>query len=551
VTPHSRSGQRLARADTMPIKRLVCKCVCAGCLLVAIFSEYYPPLVKVKASSKKKNEQEELLHLGRSHPFRLVKCDCLHLELWTARCIGTDFDNREVMGEYKPYLPSEPFDMSDLGIMKMRNITYSYTPEEVDLVLPGTNSGPPQSVCKRSNKSNIANSSGPHSSIVYIQPAKPEVIGGIYHQFLAGLLPSLSFLFGICDGTVEIDQHRIHPQKINHWIINQGPWSKRDTLPSYIIRVWDAIRPELQRVCRNPNATFEMYRSNRNVTADGPDPYPPTRPFQMDRDSAELIVYANYRNWYTLRPSHANLLRNAVLKATKVLPHDILKVAVIDRKKKVNRNIVYRGSDESSILDVQKNSSRMGDGKIMLYDTVRYINSSLAPSGRHYTVARTFYTNDLGMEGIHQMDFLSDVDVVLWTHGQQQSNVLWLPECAITLELLAHRQFATMYNFASVQTGHIYGYVYTAENIQPGDDHAGLSDYPQDLGTQARFAIRSRPVPVNFTSVRRALSNLLSLRWQCLQRGLGSLPAPNITQQVLDFSLGRMGHTKNVYGYGQ
>ena len=534
----------------MPTQRLVCKCVLAGCLLVAIFSEYFPPLEKVKASSKKKNEQEELPHLGQPYPFRLVKCDCLHLKGWSAKCIGTDFDNREVRGKYNPNFPAEPFDVSDLGIMRMQNITYSYTPEEVDLVLPGTNSIPSKLACKRSNESNIANSSGPHSSVVFIQPAKPEVKQGIYHQFLAGLLPSLSFIFGICDRTVEIDLHRIHPQKIDHWIINQGTWRKRNTLPSYVTRVWDAVRPELQRVCGNPNATFEMYRSHRNITADGPDPYPPTHQFQLDRDSAELIVYANYRNWNVLRPSHANLIRNAVLKDTKILPHDILKVAVIDRKKKVKRNIVYRGSNKSSILGVLRNSSWMYDGEILLYDTVRYINSSLAPSGRHYAVARTFYTYDLGMEGINQMDVLSDVDVVLWTHGQQQSNLLWLPECAITLELLAHKQFATLYNFASVQTGHIYGYVYTAENIHPGENHAGLSQYPQNLGTDARSSIRSRPVPVNFTSVGRALSELLPLRWQCLRRGLGSLPAPNVTQQVLDFSLGRMGDTKNVYGYG-
>jgi hypothetical protein len=523
----------------------------AGCLLVAISSVYVPPLVKGKATSKGKNEEEEVLHLGRPHPFRLVKCDCLHLEQWTATCIGTDLDNGEVRGEYSPYLPSEPFDISDLGIMRMRNITYSYTPREVDLVLPGSNSVRPKLACMGSKGSNVSTSSGPHSNMFFIQPARPQIIKGIYHQFLAGLLPSLSFIIGICDGTVDIDRKRFDPQKINHWVINQGTYRpRRDTLPSYITRVWDAVIPEFQRVCGNPNATFEMYRSYRNVAADGPYPYLPTHPFQMDRDSAELIVYANYENWNTLRPSHANLIRNAVLKTTRVYPNDILKVAVIDRTKNVRRNIVYRGSNESSILDVRKNSSRMYDGEILLYDTVRYINSSLAPSGRHYAVARTFYTNDLGRGGIHQIDILGDVDVVLWTHGQQQSNVLWLPECAITLELLAHKQFTSTYSFASVQTGHIYGYVYTAENIRPGENHAGLSKYPQNLGTKARTSIRSRPVPVNFTSVGRALSELLPLRWQCLHRGLGSLPAPNITKQVLDFSLGMMGHMRNVYRYG-
>lgn len=484
--------------------------------------------------------------LGRPQPFRLVECECLQQNSLLAKCINTVTGNSiDVKGGFHPYFTGEKFDFTDSNSVRLLNVTDGFTPEELGLLRLNSSKSSPSSFTCRNNKSPDKLTSAPGT--VFIESGRPQVILGIYHQFLAGLLPSLSFIMGICDGTIQVDNRAgFDPQNISRWVINQGTWIRGDKMYPYITRVWDTVRPELLRLCGNQNATFEVYRTLRNTTSDGPDPYPPARPLVWEEDPAYLLAY--HRSFYVLRPSHASLIRNAVFKASmtgeprRPNQHDVLKLVVVDRTITKHRNIEYKGADMNS-----------GDGRALLHDTARSLNSSRAPSGRNYTVTETFYTNDFGKEGLHQMDVLSDADIVLWTHGQQQVNVMWLPECAITIDLLAHKQYDSMYNIASVQTGHIYGYVYTfdgTENLHEGENHAGLSAYPPGSSNSGtRSALRNNPVPVNFTSLEKALSELLPLRWQCLRSGFDSLPLPNITRQHMDFALGKMSYTKSIYDY--
>lgn len=167
-------------------------------------------------------------------------------------------------------------------------------------------------------------------------------------------------------------------------------------------------------------------------------------------------------------------------------------------------------------------------------------------------MADTYYTNDFGSEGRHQVEVLHDTDLVLWPHGQQQTNVIWLPECAIAVDLLGSRQYTSIYDIAGVQTGHIYGYVYSLVGVdllrEPfGPNHAGLSEWPRNMGTGWWQRIRDRPVHVNFTSVTEILPDLLDLRWQCLARGIDKLKPPNITRMHLNFATGKMNTSGSPY----
>ena len=342
---------------------------------------------------------------------------------------------------------------------------------------------------------------------------------------------------GLCDGT--ISSENFDPAGIDRWVINQGTWGKQK-LPSYMTRVWDAVRPRLRTICGNSEATFQLTRSPRDEIEDGKDPYPPEVLKQWE--SARLFVYQNWATFYVLRPSHAEIIRRAVREITDSSKHakkrrQVLKVAVVDRLPEKKRNIVYDTS---------------GDGKALLRDTVKYLNTTLAPNGKKYSVADTYYTNDFGSEGSHQLEVLQDTDLVLWTHGQQQSNVIWLPECAIAVDLLGNRQYISMYDIAGIQTGHIYGYVYSLVGIDllREPNQAGLSSWPVDAGTGGRRQIRNQPVHVNFTSLTDILPHLLDLRWQCLASGidkLNELKVPNVTGMHLNFVTGKMGTSGSPY----
>ena len=104
----------------------------------------------------------------------------------------------------------------------------------------------------------------------------------------------------------------------------------------------------------------------------------------------------------------------------------------------------------------------------------------------------------------------------------------------------------------SVQTGHVYGYVYHAgkeleDELDDNQNHAGLSTWPHNSGVKSRSKNRKNPVHVNWDSIAKALPSLLSLRWQCLTRGFEHLPVPNFTQQHINFTTGVMGDVSSAY----
>ena len=406
---------------------------------------------------------QKIIYSGSQHSyFRLAQCDCLQPVVerdYVASCVRRSSSNSgtsmnatttkthggalDMKGKFYPFLPQQQYDMLDdnrtIVMRRIKQLEGLTRKKYKDLLL---HAKVEKGYC---NSTYYSNATATPPRTVFIESVKPQIIEGIYHQFLAGLLPHISFLLGICDGIVPID---IDPAKITHWVINQGTWRPiGHNLTSYSARVWDAMRPNLRTACGNPNATFEIIRAPRNIDDDGPDPYPPLRLFDFEKDPAYLIVFVS-EIFYTLRPSHAQVIRDAVFKTNneqvKQIDDDYhkLKVVLIDRKEDDYRNIVYNGNRSVN------ETATMTDGQALLYDTVKLLNSTPVPNGKLYSVSRTIYTNDLGSEGLNQIDMLQDADIVLWTHGQQQSNVIWLPECAITLELLANRQYTNMYDIA-------------------------------------------------------------------------------------------------------
>jgi len=463
--------------------------------------------------------------------FRSVSCQCiLPRNHWDVECVGAG-ESSDHVGFISAFLPTEPYDLVGNGSISLRNREGILSQDDLLLLNGKHNNGsrPFSSATCPSGELDERNAS---SKVAFIHAVKPQVFRGIYHQFLNGLIPHISFIMGICDGTISVEH--FDPAGIDRWVVNQGTWGN-DKLPSYMTRVWDAVRPRLRSVCGNSEATFQLTRSPRDEVKDGKDPYPPE---VLEKwESARLFVYNNWATFYVLRPSHAEIIRRAVMEMTDSHKHakkrrHVLKVAVVDRLPEKNRNIVY---DNTS-----------GDGRALLGDTIKYLNTTLAPNGKNYTVTDTYYTNDLGSEGSHQMDVLQDIDLVLWTHGQQQSNVIWLPECAIAVDLLGNRQYMSMYDVAGLQTGHIFGYVYSLVGVdlllEP--NQAGLSLWPVDAGSGGRKIIRNQPVHVNFTSVTEILPDLLDLRWQCLANGIDKLKAPNVTGMHLNFATGKM----NTFG---
>ena len=405
-------------------------------------------------------QQESGIDVGlKPVKFRSVACQCiLPCNRWDIECVGA---RESSVGSISAFLPNEPYDFVSNGAISLRN-RESILSQDDFLLLNGKHINGSRPLSSATCPSGSLDERNASSKVAFIHAVKPQVYKGIYHQFLNGLLPHISFILGLCDGTVFSDQ--FDPAGIDRWVINQGTWGN-DKIPSYMVRVWDAMRPQLRRACGNSEATFQLTRSPRNEIEDGKDPYPPSEVLK-EWESARLFVYINWGTFYVLRPSHANadIIRRAVMEMTDSYKHakksrrQVLKVAVIDRLPEKYRNIVYDNSDG-------RNTS--GDGRALLRDTITitYLNTTLAPNGKKYTVADTYYTNDFGSEGSHQVEVLHDTDLVLWPHGQQQTNVIWLPECAIAVDLLGNRQYMSMYDVAGIQTGHIYGYVYSLVGV--------------------------------------------------------------------------------------
>lgn len=171
----------------------------------------------VSVLSQVKKPQQAFEHvkgLGtRPHSYRISQCECLVRVEFSVSCVSpgsSDGNVTALRGNFYPFVPDEAYDLipPNNDHIRLKEVGSGLS-MGAKLLLQG----------HYDNRTNLCKGQGTNSTpkIAFVHMEKPQVIFGIYHQFLTGLLPIMSFILGVCDGSgsVPVDSEYFDPSKIN------------------------------------------------------------------------------------------------------------------------------------------------------------------------------------------------------------------------------------------------------------------------------------------------------------------------------------------------
>jgi len=123
--------------------------------------------------------------------------------------------------------------------------------------------------------------------------------------------------------------------------------------------------------------------------------------------------------------------------------------------------------------------------------------------------------------------------IVISPHGQQLSNIVYAPKCAIVIELFNHNGFTTEYASMSIDTGHIWTHQYDTN----ASHVAACGRFGSTYGTLRqtggrRFCIRNQATYFDQKDAIRGFASLLPLQKRCL---LGNYTPTNLTKLTLRY----------------
>eukprot|EP00040_Diaphanoeca_grandis_P009157 m.47854 g.47854 ORF g.47854 m.47854 type:complete len:681 (+) comp20605_c0_seq1:119-2161(+) len=387
---------------------------------------------------------------------------------------------------------------------------------------------------------------------IYVIPDKVEVILGAYHQS-QNPLEGGSLIMSLLESPERLRELGISWQQPPPSVLKNGN-GLHETLMNassehcapfrFVVYAgsWNGAFPEVTQRLRA--AVISLIWDKYKVVVSYSGPRLPSKAELKATKGAVLnyvtgTLYQCMGCWWFLSIAHAEAFRREIFSnSTHSTPSTIAVSNTVANIIIINRDGYSRHIDNAT-------------------ERLASIDTLLSTKGRH---TQSTLIGDMGKLGAEQPEAMLNKTLVIAPHGQQATNFIYAPECAITIELFNHGSYHPMYGSMAITSGHIYGFHYDINGtskscetlLKKVPSHTG---HTMDLHTSTmtwRDCVRGKPTTFNQQLLEDYISKvLLPVQEQCVSRGFASLSVPNLTKVEIDFEYGSAVRFIDLYAPGQ